>query len=206
MSTLLKQLEDNNALLLIYLAGELAAGDRTVVEQRLASDPALRQALDELRGARASIDELLRADDAATPLPVSSAVAVRHVSRAIRQWQVDRLTAATVGDAPMKGLRYPWWIYPTTSVAALLIAFLVWWGNWGHDRRTPEEIAQSPTFDMVDPYADEMAERLAASITSNEEHLSELKSIDDAADELALLSQGSDEIRDMFDSISEEGI
>lgn len=204
MPSLLKQLENNDSLLLMYLSGELPMGDRTEVERRLASDPALRQALEDLRGAQASVNELLRADDASTPLPVSSAVAVRHVSRSIRQWQVDRFTAPPADVAPARGLRYPWWIYPTTSVAALLIAFLVWWGNWGHDRRGPEQLAKT-TVEIVEPDTDEIAE-LTESMTGNEEHVAELTSIDDAANELASISQGSDEIRDMFDSISEEGI
>ncbi len=204
MSTLLKQLEANESLLM-YLADELPANDRAEVEQRLANDPALREALDDLRSAQALVHERLRADDAAMPLPVSSTVAVRHVSRAIRQWQVDRLTAPVIEVETLKGLRYPLWVYPTSAAAALFLAFLVWWGNWGHDRLMPEQITVRMQAEAVDPDLEERAEQVTAWIASGDEHVSELNSIDAAADELMLISQDTGELDSMFESLSEEG-
>ena len=57
-------------------------------------------------------------------MPVSEGVAVRRVSRAIQQWQVDRIRATPM--TKKRGLPLPWWSYPTAVAAAIIIGFLIW--------------------------------------------------------------------------------
>jgi len=128
MTSLLHQLENNEAILLMYLARELSAEDRAEVEQKLASDAGLAAELERLRAVRDDLNTSIGAADAATRLPVSTGVAVRRVTRMLRQWQVERLKPKPPHE-PINELRFPWWSYPLTTAAAVLIAFLVWWGN-----------------------------------------------------------------------------
>jgi len=149
MTSLLHQLENNEAILLMYLADELPAEDRADVEQQLASDPALRAELDELRGVQESFAGTMERLDVETRLPVSESVAVRRATRMLRQWQVDHVNGAVTEEEPIKELRFPWWSYPLTTAAAVLIAFLVWWGNRGdrYERPAPNypmEYASGP--------------------------------------------------------------
>jgi anti-sigma factor RsiW len=143
MTSLLHQLENNEAILLMYLADELPAEDRADVEQQLASDPALRTELEELRGVQESFAGTMGRLDAETRLPVSESVAVRRATRMLRQWQVDHVNGAAAEEEPVKELRFPWWSYPLTTAAAVLIAFLVWWGNRGERYERP-----SPNYPM----------------------------------------------------------
>lgn len=200
MSSLLKQITDDESLLMLYLVDELPVADRAAVDQRLSVDPSLRQHLDKMQAAYASTNELLTAGDKATPLPVSAGVATRRVSRLIRQWQVDRVVSPReVDEARAAGLRYPWWIYPTSAAAALFLAFLVWWGHADHSRTV-----QSQAIVIEDnPHADDDALRIIEAFnTQQEEHIQELASLDAAADELASVSQGTDSSRDLFDTVS----
>ena len=128
MQSLLNQLQSDEALLLMYAAGELPAEDRAQVEQRLEADPALRAELDRLRELNGSIDEALVELDTGTRLPVSEGVAVRKVGRVMRQWQTARM-APQVAEEPVDQLRFPWWSYPLATAAAVLLALLVWWGQ-----------------------------------------------------------------------------
>ena len=104
MTSLLHQLENNEAILLMYLADELPAEDRADVEQQLASDPALRAELDELRGVQESFAGTMERLDVETRLPVSESVAVRRATRMLRQWQVDHVNGAVTEEEPIKEL------------------------------------------------------------------------------------------------------
>ncbi len=64
MSDLLRQLENIESILLMYLAGELTEGDRVEVEQMLVNDPALRAALAELSGLHGEVTGALAGVDA----------------------------------------------------------------------------------------------------------------------------------------------
>ena len=55
MASLLQQLENNEAILLMYLADELGADDRREVEQMLRGDAGLAAELDELRAAQNAV-------------------------------------------------------------------------------------------------------------------------------------------------------
>jgi len=128
MANLLQQLQNNEAVLLMYLADELPVEDRAEVEQMLASDASFRAELEEVRRAMLATDEALARFDKVSRLPMKQETALRHVSRMMNRWQVEKLARAPA-PAPKKGLRYPWWTYPLATAASVLLAFLVYWGN-----------------------------------------------------------------------------
>jgi anti-sigma factor RsiW len=128
VASILQQLPDDEAVLLMYLADELPPGDRTEVEQRLATDPRLRAVLENLRQAQDVFAAEMPALDRSARLPVPEAVAVRRVVRSMRQWHERRLATPPAAETK-PALRYPWWAYPLAAAASVVIAFLVWWGN-----------------------------------------------------------------------------
>ncbi len=128
MRSLLEQLQNNESVLLMYLAGELPPEDHAEVEQLLATDGGMRRELVKLREAHVGVIDALAAMDRAEPAPIAPAVASRQASRLIVDWNVRRLAAPKPAPAA-KGLPYPWWVYPVATAASILLAFLVWWGN-----------------------------------------------------------------------------
>ena len=117
---------DRDALLMLYAADELSPEQRAAVEARLAAEPELAAELGMLRSAQDQCFAALAHADEHDRLPVSEGVAVRRVSRAMKQWQVRRALAANavVPAAPRRKL--PWWVYPSATAAALIVGFLVW--------------------------------------------------------------------------------
>ncbi len=128
MPPLLQQLENNEAVLLMYLADELPSEDRLEVEQMIASDPGMERELKQLRLAQQTVLSGLNDLDQATPMPVSESVTLRQVSRVMKQWHVDRFTRPPQVAEVRPQLRFPWWVYPCASAASILIATMVWWG------------------------------------------------------------------------------
>ncbi len=128
MSSLIQELENNEALLLMYFTDELPAQDRVEVEQMLANDAGMRAALAQIEVAyNASMGALaiLDADRSAEP---AENHAVRQASRAMKQWQVDRLARQPM-VIPTPRTRVPLWAYPVGVAAMLLIGSLIWWGG-----------------------------------------------------------------------------
>jgi hypothetical protein len=125
--SLLEQLENNEAVLLMYLAGELPAQDRAEVEQLLATDASLRRELEALSAAHGRVASAIRDLDVAECPPVCDDAAVRQAVRAMWRWELTH--ARRPAEAPAaRGLRYSWWVYPLASAAVVLLAILVWWG------------------------------------------------------------------------------
>jgi len=112
----------SDSLLVLYLAGELANGEKAALERRLANEPALAAELQRVRDAQAFSVQAIQAADAGARLPVGEGVAVRRVSRAMQQWQVDRVRATP----PLRRRKLPWWSYPVAAAASIIIAFLIW--------------------------------------------------------------------------------
>jgi anti-sigma factor RsiW len=125
MSNLLQQLENNEAVLLMYLAGELPEDDRAEVEQMLANDPALRRALEEVAALQEGVGETFAMADAGVALSRRDA-AVRNVSRAMAAARVEnvfaRPAAAEVGRSRF---RIPYWVYPIAVAALLVVGILL---------------------------------------------------------------------------------
>jgi hypothetical protein len=130
--SLLHQLENNEGVLLMYLAGELPQQDRADVEQMLVDDPGLRTELERLRETVAQVESALAELDRAERLPVSADVAARRVGRMVSQWNADRLAAdaAAAAARAARPHRVSKWAYPAAAVAACaLISAGIWWAS-----------------------------------------------------------------------------
>lgn len=140
VASVLREL-NKESLLLLYLAEELSAEDRAQVERMLAGDAGLRADLEKLGGAFEVFETGMARLDA-RPLPAES-VMVRSIGGAMRQRMAERMfeTARSAAPAAQRGLRYPAWAYPVAAAAAVLIAFL---GYWGHQ---PDGSAKIPPRD-----------------------------------------------------------
>lgn len=132
MHTLLQQLENNEAVLLMYAADELPAEDCAEVEHMLAIDAGMRAELESIRQNQSNVSLAIDKLDAITRLPMSQAVALRRLSPSLAAFHAGRLAPSPV-PVHHAVLRYPWWLYPTASAAALLVAAVVWWGVRGDD-------------------------------------------------------------------------
>ncbi len=132
---------DNDAVLILYLAGELPAEDRAEVEQLLTTDGGLRAALASARADAAAVGAALAAVDRADPSAGASAsaeaIAVRQVGRAVRQWQVRQVVRRRPSPAPEPQPRLPAWALQAAVAAAVLLATVGYWrwesGRPGHE-------------------------------------------------------------------------
>jgi anti-sigma factor RsiW len=130
MASLIHELENNEALLLMYSTGELPPEDSVEVEQMLAADAGLRAELAEIQSAHdGAMNVLARLDGDRTAVPAENH-AIRQAMRAMKQWQVDRLARQPILVPPTRR-NIPVWLYPLASAAALLIGTIAWWGFGG---------------------------------------------------------------------------
>lgn len=187
MPHLLERLENNEAVLLMYLAGELPAEDQAEVEQMLTTDVQLAAELVRLRATIIDHEAMLRGADAQSRLPVAESVAVRNTLRRMRQWRLEHPKQPA---APMvkPGLAYPWWAYPTSAAAMLLLAMLVWWGFRVEpsDRlvmRSDPFVAAPHQVGAVEPIADAQPGTFAYADPLDQAYL-ELRSIEELAEGL----------------------
>jgi anti-sigma factor RsiW len=151
MPSLLEQLGNEQALLM-HLAGELPPEDAVELEQMLQSDRRLSAELETLRDAREQVFGALASLDRAEPPPVTEPMAIRGVHRRLNLQRLQPVAPEGEG-APKSRLRYPWWAYPMATAAAVLLAFLVWWGNsdysphwFGPDTQTAWNASERPGF------------------------------------------------------------
>lgn len=125
MSNLLHELENNEAVLLMYLAGELPEEDRVEVEQMLASDPALRAELAELAALQTELMAVMARGDGSADLPRREAV-VRQVSRALTAARLQPpASKIALPRSPRFRLRIAWWAYPIVAAALLVIGIML---------------------------------------------------------------------------------
>ena len=136
MASLIHELENNEALLLMYLTGELPAEDCIDVEQMLAGDAGMRAELIRIEsGYQGAMEVLTKLDSDQSAVPAENH-AIRQAMRAMKQWQVDRLARQAVVFEPAR-LKIRTWMYPVGAVAALLIGTIAWWGFGGHFGHDP---------------------------------------------------------------------
>lgn len=150
MADLLHELENNENILLMYLADELPAEDRAEVESMLRTDASLQRELLRLKETLGLVDSTLAQMDATSPLPQKSMVLGR-LSRLMAQWQLA--TPPARDNRPTKpefSIRHAnWWLVALGATAAtVLIAtsltFLV-----SDDQAKPPQVAEDPT--LVQP-------------------------------------------------------
>jgi len=120
MASLLQQLPEADASLLMYLAGELPAEDRAEMDRRLAGDESLRAALDRLRAVEQAVNAGLGRLDETDPLPVDPAAAVRNVSRAMRQWTARPAELQPMRITARHRTKLPVWLIAGTAAAIIV--------------------------------------------------------------------------------------
>jgi len=128
VNSLLEQL-GNEAILMMYLAEELPPEDAVEVRQLLDSDTNLRAQLEALRAAQSEFLYGMAVLDAVETPPLAAPNATRDALRAINRWRELEALRKPIPQPSPRQLRYPWWTYPMATAAAILIAFLAWWGN-----------------------------------------------------------------------------
>lgn len=141
----LRDLENNESILLMYLAGELAPEDHAEVEQMLTSDASLRQALASLQQAQQETSGALAELDRQTRPPVSQAFAEATVVHMIRQWQERRRRMSRTLVMPSRLM--PRIVFGLATAASLIIGYFVWLAY--HPSHTPTN-SPAPTNDIAD--------------------------------------------------------
>ena len=124
MKSYLQQLENNEAILLMYLAGELPDADRAEVEQMLAADATLRSELEILRQTQQlAFDSLESLDDLTRPV-LTPGEAQQRISKIMAEWlkgRRDILLRELAARGPM-----PWRRIGFAAAAMLLLGYYVW--------------------------------------------------------------------------------
>ncbi len=126
MKSLLHTLNDNEAVLLMYLFDELPADDRVEVEGMLLTDSTLRAELQHLEVVHATVTDAIKLSDGRLSSPRSEAAARRNTYKLVDQWNTRRLLrqAAVVRRAPSK---LKWALYASGAAAAALVAVTYFW-------------------------------------------------------------------------------
>jgi hypothetical protein len=183
---------NNEAVLLMYLADELPQDDRADVEQKLATDPTLRAQLAILEQAQEMFVTGMGRLDAAQPLPGELA-AVRRITSAMRRNMLEYAARVSAPVVMRRGLRYPWWAYPTVAAASIILAFLTWWGHGDAGLMgLPPVSPTGPQFvdDSAAKQADELASNFAnPNPTQSEQRLASLDSTERQIAELSRADQ-----------------
>jgi hypothetical protein len=124
----LEKLENNEAVLLMYLSGELSDEDRDEVEQMLASDAGLRTELESLRSAIEFSDQSLSDLDAHHRPAVPEALALRQIMRLMEDWSENRRQPVLTysNDRPRRTI--PWRKISYAMAASMLVVVYVWAG------------------------------------------------------------------------------
>jgi len=130
MRSLLQQLENNESVLLMYVADELPAEDRAEVEQMLSTDAGLRRELAKLQGLTDTFTVSMAGLDG-MEIPASvQAGAARKVSRLMARQATRAALQPAAEERPADGrrLRIGGWAYPV-AVAAVILLAVGWWGR-----------------------------------------------------------------------------
>jgi anti-sigma factor RsiW len=151
MPSLLEQLGNEQAMLM-HLAGELPPEDAAELEAMLDIDRHLKHEATELRQMQNLVFSSLERLDRLEPPPVADALAIRDVRRELNLRRLSLVSSVSHAKGIGKHLRYPWWAYPMATAAAVLLAFLVWWGNSDYSPHWSQQASQtaSNTGDTAD--------------------------------------------------------
>jgi hypothetical protein len=124
MKSLLQNLENNESILLMYLADELPRADRLEVEQMLASDAGLRGELEILRQTQQLAYDSLETLDSVTRPAAPPIVALGQISRLIHTW-AERRRQPEVTVTAIRRPR-PWLRISLSAAATLLMSYYIW--------------------------------------------------------------------------------
>lgn len=138
MSTLLNQLENNEAVLLMYIANELPPADRQEIENLLKHDPQLRAQYESIFSAYKTSERLL--DEADKTVPSRGAfVAARLFGDLVRQKQHTSETSSVDEKVEYRRRVSLWW-YPVAAAAAVTFGMFLWWKNASETQNNPVTI------------------------------------------------------------------
>jgi hypothetical protein len=193
MKSYLQNLENNEAILLMYLSDELPRQDRIEVEQMLASDSKLRAELENLRQTHQLAYDALESLDAITRPPMSPIAAQNQISELVRNWVEVHRPLAKSAARP----QFPWWRGVFAAAASLMIGYYIWAVYHTGEIHGLPPVAHMPAHELNDN------EKLALlynsfDIANSEEsnlvnHVAEVASVAPAADdEFSNSSSGSD--------------
>ncbi|MGA2500742.1 MAG: hypothetical protein ABSH20_23640 [Tepidisphaeraceae bacterium] len=178
MASLLPQL-DENARLLMYLAGELPAEDAAEMERLLTVDGGLRGRLDELRQLQDGLGVVMSDDHGSAAVDEAS---LHRVMRAVRQRTLELAARPLVPEAaPRIGRRRTAVQYALVAMAASVALCIGLWGLGVLDRLPKSavpDVAVNTGYDGVDPtlvVRDDASKRLDEAA----EHIRALRSSDD---------------------------
>ncbi|HSZ59956.1 MAG TPA: hypothetical protein VK797_30215 [Tepidisphaeraceae bacterium] len=117
--------ENDEQLLLLYLADELPAADRAELEQRLTQDPRLAARLDRLASLQCEIEEGLGQLDKLSRGTIRPEVVGRQVGREIRQRLARPKLQISQRPTERQHRMLPWLI-PTGVAASLIVGTIAW--------------------------------------------------------------------------------
>ncbi|MDP9175878.1 MAG: hypothetical protein M3O30_18730 [Planctomycetota bacterium] len=123
MKSDLQTLKTREAMLLMYLAGELSEPDRAQVDQLLASDPSLAGQLASIHSINDFCVDALASLDRQDHLAFSQSASVRNATRLIRQWSVKHLLVEPPPVAQRRAI--PWVRYGMSLAASVLVGYLI---------------------------------------------------------------------------------
>ncbi|MGN6504160.1 MAG: hypothetical protein ACTHM6_01215 [Tepidisphaeraceae bacterium] len=133
MSTLLKDLNYPDAVLLMYLANELPAEDRKEIDDRLEEEPELYDKLDELRAAYGAVDAFIGAGDATWRVS-PGLTAARNLGDVVRERQRNKKAE----EREVLQRRRGWWMmYPAAAAALLAIGMVAWYRSAKNEMNAP---------------------------------------------------------------------
>lgn len=158
MSNLLGELENNEAVLMLYLAGELPQEECIEVQRMLENDRALRAqyvALARLMDRVALSFNMDAALDARAEAAAKDQRAA--LSGVFAQWTARRLARPPVQPRDAR-TKTPWFFYPLGAAAAILVGLAVFWSSIDPPsmRLPPPSVALGPRHELV--YAPDWSE------------------------------------------------
>ncbi|HEX8340546.1 MAG TPA: hypothetical protein VF624_06515 [Tepidisphaeraceae bacterium] len=138
---MLTELQNNEAVLLMYVANELPADDRAEVEDMLGRDETLRAQLAAMRQTYVAIDAAMAQADAGlrVPSPFSAARALGDEVRR-RMRPPGRKSVDEREDASRRRMRMV--LYPLTAAAAIALGMALWWKSAKDEITAPLAEAQ----------------------------------------------------------------
>lgn len=147
MKSILHDLHSNEAILLLYISGELPECDRVVVDRMLQNDGGLRAQLAEMKWSLNLLDTGMQ-QQGSEVANIDFDRVIADTNAALRRRRMQGLGNAAKRPEAAK-LPLPWWCYPVAVAASLLIATAVFFANMDPGRVTlpspkTEVVLQTP--------------------------------------------------------------
>jgi hypothetical protein len=168
----IETLKDDSQILLLYLAGELPDEDRSNVEQRLVSEPALNREFECLRSVQQEFEAAMARADEVTGLPVNANAIAGSIGREMRRWMAEPRLVMPVTKQP-SGKKLRPWLVPSAVAAAILVASLLWMNRSGEIKTvvirppTPPVVQQDENLDLFRTSFDSTSLELADALNGN---------------------------------------